>query len=78
MQGPEPDSKDTIGDLVPVVAASWRGGWRMVAMRATRGWRHWRSARVGYNYYTAAVPGMVAPVAYTAGKVDYEDSKYDC
>ena len=37
-----------------------------------------RTPGAGYNYYAAAGPGMVAPVADTAGKGDYQDSDYYC
>lgn len=51
----------------------------MVTMRVTRWCRGLgRIPRAGYNYYTAAVPGMVAHVVDTAGKGDYQDSEYYC
>ena len=51
----------------------------MAAIRATRGRRGlgWMP-RAGYNYYAAVRPGMVAAVADTAGKGDYQDSEYYC
>ena len=57
---------------------SWHWWRDAVAMRSTRWWRDVRTARAGYNYYAAAVPGTVAPVADAAGKVDYQDSEYYC
>jgi len=61
------------------MVAPWHGRWSAVAIMVAR-WRrgHGRMPRAGYNYYLAAVPGMVAPVADTAGKGYYQDSKYDC
>jgi len=66
-------------DLLPMMP-SWRGDWSVAAVRAMRRWRRHvlRPARAGYNYYAAAVPGMVAPVGDAAGKGDYQDSEDDC
>ncbi len=56
---------------------SWRGDWSVAAIRAMWRW-HVRPARAGYDYYAAAVPGMVAPVGEAAGKGDYQDSEDYC
>jgi len=60
------------------MASSWYRDWSGVAVRAMWWRRHWRTPRAGYNYYPPAVPGMVAPVGDTAGKVDYHNSEDYC
>ena len=70
----------SIHTLVSMMSAPWHWGWSAVTIIVARGHRQhgWSPRRGGYNYYTAALPGTVAPVAYTAGKGDYQDSEYDC
>ncbi len=34
--------------------------------------------RAGYHYYAAAVPGIMVPIADTAGKGCYQDSEDYC
>ena len=62
------------------IASPWYRCWCMVAVRATRRCRRhgWVMLRAGNYYYLAAVPGMMAPVADTAGKGDCQDSEDDC
>lgn len=70
----------TVRCLELLVVASWHRGRSGAAIRATR-WcrRHWWMPRgAGYDYYAAAVPGMMVPVADAAGKIDYQDSEYYC
>ena len=51
----------------------------MAVIRVTRGCRrHGRVPRAGYDYYAAALPGIVASVADTAGKGYYQDSEDYC
>jgi hypothetical protein len=69
----------TVRWLELLVALSWYGGRSMVTIRVTRGSRgQWRMFRAGYDYYAAAVPRMMVPIADTAGKGYYQNSKDYC
>ena len=61
------------------MTSSWNWHGDVAAVRATRRWRRYvRTPGAGYDYYPSAVPGMVATVADTAGKGDYQDSEDYC
>jgi hypothetical protein len=69
----------TFYNLEPLVVAFRHSGRFMVTTRITRVCRgKRRMVRAGYNHYISAVPGMMVPVADTAGKGHYQDSDYNC